>query len=117
LSPSYASGYLYISLLLPCCVIPKLLPLEPNRGRGLRPLPQFEVPPDPTPNWFVRELTYAVTHGDDTPGEGGIPPPEPPPLFSVILGEARYLLPPTPTSLSPKIRRISSKQGEKCSHP
>jgi len=55
--------------------------------------------PDPSPEYSVRGLTYVNMHGDDTPGAGGIPPPEPPPLFSVILGEAKYLLPQTPTSL------------------
>jgi len=89
----------------------------PNRGRGLRPLPQFEVPPDPTPDWFVKGLAYAVTYGDDSLGAGRIPPPEPPPLFSVILGEERCLLPQTPTSLSQRVTRISSKRGGTCSHP
>jgi len=44
----------------------------------------------------VRGLTYANSYGADTPGEGRIPPPELPPLFSVIQGEARYLLPQDP---------------------
>jgi hypothetical protein len=39
----------------------------------------------------MRGLAYAVTHGDDS------------------LGEAKYPLPQTPTSLSLKINRISSK--------
>ena len=50
-------------------------------------------------------------------GEGGISPPRPPLLFSVIWGERKFPLPPTPTSLSQRIRRISSKQWETCSHP
>jgi len=68
---------------------------EPREG-GYHPLPQFEVPPDPSPDWFVRELAYATSYGADTLGEGGIPPPEPPLLFSVIQGEAKYLLPQDP---------------------
>jgi len=44
----------------------------------------------------MKGLTYAVMHGYDTPGDGGIPPPEPPPLFSVIWGERMHPLPPDP---------------------
>ena len=93
----------------------------PNRSRtaggGYHPLPQFEVPPDPSPDWSVKGLTYAVTHGADSLGERRISPPRPPLLFSVSRGERRFPLPPTPTSLSLKMSIISSKQLETYSHP
>ena len=91
--------------------------LEDEFRRGLRPLPQFEVPPDPSPEWSVNGTAYAVTHGADSLGERGISPPRPPLLFSVIWGKRKFPLPPTPTSLSQRMSRISSKQWETYSHP
>ena len=54
----------------------------PNRGRGLRPLPQFEGLPDPTSDWFVRGLTYANSYGDgNAGGERNLSPGTPSSLF------------------------------------
>jgi len=91
--------------------------LPPNRGRGLRPLPQFEVPPDPTPEWIVNGTAYPVTHGADSLGERRISPPRPPLLFSVILEKGKRPLLQTFTPLSQRIARISSKRWETYSHP
>jgi len=84
---------------------------------GYHPLPQFEVPPDPSPDWFVRELTYANSYGADTLGAGRIPPPEPPLLFSVNLEKGKNPLLQTFTPLSHRVNRISSKQWETYSNP
>ena len=91
------------------CVIPKLLPLEPNRGRGLRPLPQFEVPPDPTPEYFVRELAYATSYGaDNTGGERNLSPGTPSSLFRNP-GGGEVSPPPDPHFSVPKDKKNKFK--------
>jgi len=88
---------------------------EPREG-VTTPSPSSWVFLTPPPEWIVKGMTYAVTYGDDTPGARRISPPEPPLLFSVSLGKRKYPLPQTPTSLSQRMSRISSKQWETCSH-
>jgi len=89
--------------------------LEGGSGGICSPTEPREGVTTPSPEHSVRGMTYANSYGADTLGERRISPPGPPLLFSVILGEAKFLLPQTPTSL--KMSRISSKRWETYSHP
>ena len=63
------------------------------------------------------EANEVSLHSPLRSGEGGISPPRPPLLFSVILEKGKNPLLQTFTPLSHRVRRMRSKQWETYSHP
>ena len=74
-------------------------------GGGYHPLPQFEVPPDPTPDWFVKGMTYATSYGDGNAGGEKNLSPGTPSSLSCNPGGEEVSSPPDPHFSVPKDKK------------